>query len=481
MGRGMTLKGNVFHIRRRVPSALKASIGKGEIWRSLDTGDVKTAIGRSHYINAEIEALFEQARLIAGMTVDPTILEPSPNGLATNYLNSIASQALGNLQAQLNQHAGQNSIDLSFAEAYDRYLSDPTHDWSRRTRVAHAAARTLATSVIGADIPIGEITRAHCRDFVDVLKRIPKNAGKRFPKLTPREAADNKGPTCSPKDRMSVANINAYITKLGSFFNWAALEELIDKSPSRGMLIAEKTRKRDKRKPFSPSQLQTVFDAPLYRGCVDDKFGCNKKGSQLPKGTRFWIPLIGLFTGMRLNEICQLELMDVRFIENIPCFIVTEKSRLIDSQKRLKTEASDRLIPVHQRILDIGFAQFISRRKCSGETMLFNDINIDANGFRSTAFSKWFIRFGKSAGAIEERTSFHSFRHNFRDALREAEVSRDIAHALGGWTNGDISTETADDYGRGYGIPTLNNAIQKINYPMLDLSHLIGTRARCFV
>lgn len=180
---------------------------------------------------------------------------------------------------------------------------------------------------------------------------------------------------------------------------------------------------------------------------------------------------------MRLNEICQLELADVRLIENVLCIVVTERSRSTESEKRLKTEASDRIVPIHRTILDVGFAQFISVRKSSGDTLLFDGINLDANGFRSTAFSKWFIRFGMRAGAIEERTSYHSFRHNFRDALREAEVTRDMAHALGGWTRGTASSDTADDYGGGYRVATLNKAIQKVDYPTLDLSHLIGTRA----
>ena len=462
----MVLKGDVLHVRKRVPKGLKSIIGSSEIWRSLKTGDVKIAIRRSHHIHAEIESIFDQARLIAGLTVDQTMSSPPSNTVLTDHLRS-----------KLNSEAAQALPPLGFAEAYDRFIADPTHAWSRRTRIAHLAARSLAMSIIGPDIQIRAITRAHCRDFVDVLKRIPKNATKRFPDLSPRAAADQEGPNCDTKERMSVANINSYISKLGSFFNWATQEELIDKSPSSGMRIIDKTRRRDKRRPFSPQQLQAIFNAPLYTGCVDDQAGCNKVGSQRPKGTRFWIPLLGLFTGMRLNEICQLELADIRLMENVLCIVVTERSRSTESEKRLKTEASDRIVPIHRTILDVGFAQFISVRKSSGDTLLFDDINLDANGFRSTAFSKWFIRFGMRAGAIEERTSYHSFRHNFRDALREAEVTRDIAHALGGWTRGTAASDTADDYGGGYRVATLDKAIQKVDYPTLDLSHLIGTRA----
>jgi integrase len=43
------------------------------------------------------------------------------------------------------------------------------------------------------------------------------------------------------------------------------------------------------------------------------------------------------------------------------------------------------------------------------------------------------------------RTSFHSFRHTYRDALREADISAERVKALGGWAN----TETQEDYGKG--------------------------------
>ncbi|MBW8910318.1 MAG: hypothetical protein JF564_00070 [Sphingomonas sp.] len=194
-----------------------------------------------------------------------------------------------------------------------------TMPWSRRTKIAHEATRAVALSIIGEEIPIDRITRAHCRDLIDVLQRIPRSASKRFPRLSPREAADEMGPKCDPLDRMSVANINAYLNKLGTFFNWAELDELIARNPAKGMRLADAVRKKDKRHPFSPKQLQTIFNAPLYRGCADDGFGYAKNGSARPKGTRFWVPLLGLYTGMRLNEICQLETTDVVLVDGILC------------------------------------------------------------------------------------------------------------------------------------------------------------------
>lgn len=147
---------------------------------------------------------------------------------------------------------------------------------------------------------------------------MPKNSRKRFPKLSALEAANLKGPDCSTDQLMSIANINAYLNRLGSFFNWAESDDLIERNPMRGLRLNDDIHKRDKRKHFSADQLNTIFNAPLYTGCVNDAAGYYKIGTALPRGSRYWVPLLGLFTGMRLNEICQLEFNDIDLIDGIP-------------------------------------------------------------------------------------------------------------------------------------------------------------------
>jgi hypothetical protein len=39
-------------------------------------------------------------------------------------------------------------------------------------------------SIIGKDVPIQSHARARCRDYIDVLHLMPRNAAKRFSKLT---------------------------------------------------------------------------------------------------------------------------------------------------------------------------------------------------------------------------------------------------------------------------------------------------------
>ena len=212
--------------------------------------------------------------------------------------------------------------------------------------------------------------------------------------------------------------------------------------------------------------------APLYTGCRDDGLGYATPGPERPRNARFWIPLLSMFGGLRLNEACQLDVADIRRIDDVDCFVITERSEDDQTDKRLKTSSSERVVPIHAMLIDLSFMEFVRQRKRAGETKLFGEVPMGATGYRSSTFSAWFRRFVAKAGADSPKTCFHSFRHGFRDALREARIDRDIALALGGWTTASGAASVSDAYGSGYRIATLKEAIDRVRYTGLDLSHL---------
>jgi integrase len=176
---------------------------------------------------------------------------------------------------------------------------------------------------------------------------------------------------------------------------------------------------------------------------------------------------------MRLNEICQLDVADVRSIDGVQCIVISEKSQVGSTDKILKTGASERVVPVHRNLLDCGFMRYVGQQREAGETKLFGDIDPGTKGIRAVAFSKWFTQFLRACGAYRERTCFHSFRHNFRDELRAARIDHDIAMALGGWTEGASGrTNASDSYGRGPKVQALSLAVQKLSFSGLQIEHL---------
>ncbi len=410
---------------------------------------------RALRVAAKVEHEFEVARLKVGHIVDQIVLDGFSERVPIAEAVVEAEPLPG----------------ITFGDLYDAYMNDPTRDWSPTTRMAYLTTKRIVMAILGKNTPIRSITRTQCREMIEVLRWQPRNASKLFPKLGPVEIAE-RAKADERTDLINAANINTYLNKLGGVLNWAVKEEMLDRNPAQGLRVPDPTARRDKRLPFSTDQLKTIFSAPLYTGCRDAGHGYAMPGPERPRNARFWIPLLSMFGGLRLNEACQLDVADIRRIENVDCFAITERSEGATTDKRLKTASSERVVPIHVMLIDLGFMDFVCQRKRAGESKLFGEVGMGATGYRSTTFSAWFRRFVARAGAGSPKTCFHSFRHGFRDALREARIDRDIALALGGWTTASGATSVSDAYGSGYRVATLKEAIDRVLYSGLDLSHL---------
>jgi len=414
----------------------------------LGTSKWGEAVREARLVGAQFETLLRQAE---GRELSPVRFDHDLRDVAETILPPVLANAGKTLR-----------------EVFELHQSDPSKVRTLKTALAYANTFEVIGSVIDLDTPICNISRDDCRRLLDTLRWVPSNSTKRYPKLNIVQAAE-MAKRKKLTSTLNPATINAYLNRLSSVLNFAMNEGLIDRNPTRGLKVADPVRARDKRLPFSPQQLQRIFNAPLYRGCLNDEAGYATPGPDRPRRGRFWVPLIGLFSGMRLNEICQLDVADIQEIEGIPCFHVRPDSSA-KSGKRLKTEASERLVPLHPTLLGIGFMAYVEAQRAKGAAKLFPDLRRSTTGYYSDPFSKWFRRFLVATGANGPRTCFHSFRHSFRDALRAARVDHQVALALGGWSPG--GSAVADGYGKGHSVTALFDCVRAITYPDLDLSHL---------
>ncbi|WP_218016787.1 DUF6538 domain-containing protein, partial [Sphingomonas pruni] len=461
--RGVLRRGRKLYYRHTIPVDAQRLLNRLEIWRSLRTDSLSVALRRLPGIVARIELEIEHARAMAGFPFDATLIRP--------LNDDPAEQPMPIPVAPLPVERVQPDSPLSLAEAYRNYIDDPTRAWTANTREAYETSRKLAVAVIGGKVPMASISRAHCRNMLDVLRFLPANAAKLFPKLSPREAAERARLRGDIKI-ISAANANSLMSNMSSFLNWAVNEELLARNPARGLRLPDPVNKRDKRLPFDRDQLHAIFNAPLYRGCIDGARGYNKIGNLRPRNARFWLPLIAYLSGARLSEIALLDSTDIRKVDGVDCIVISLRSLVGSTDKQLKTTASDRLIPVHPTLIACGLLHFAEAKRNAGEKKLFDDIETGSTGSRPVAFSKWFTQFLRACGAQKSRTSFHSFRHNFRDELRAARIDHDIALLLGGWTTGSSRTAVHENYGSGYRVDALKEAMEKLRFDGIDLSHL---------
>lgn len=350
---------------------------------------------------------------------------------------------------------GRGRTVLALIKAYKAAKWD---GWSQSSRTAvEPAFRVLEHAVGDQDVTV--IDRETAREVFELVKTLPAALGrnKELKDLRVPEAVERGKelglPTIGPK------TVNgSYMAHISAAFGWAEDEQWIAKNPFRGLAVADPVSLRDKRDPFTTEQMRTLFSSSPWDKPMDDQ---NKKPG------RFWVPLIALFSGMRLGEIAGLRIRDLEDVGSIPCFRVRPHPG-----RELKNEESRRDIPVHSRLLQLGLMGYVETRRkgaADAEALLFPDGKANSRGQSGAKLSEWFVGHLKARKITGTKLGMHSFRHNFEDALRligyhgraegQALAGRKVSGSEGG-------------YGTGFTIGTLQDVLEKITFAELDLSHL---------
>ena len=278
---------------------------------------------------------------------------------------------------------------------------------------------------------INEIRRLDAEEVRQRLLQYPLNA-KKMPQF--------KGKACSDiiianqkykLKTLSQESVKDYIQKASSFFEWCVQMELTDINPFKGMKFKKTRKDNEAKNAYSHQDLIKIFSTDIH----------STKNHKHPY--YYWLPLLGCFTGARLNELCQLYKEDIYQQDGVWIIRLDEK---YEGQK-LKNTFSRRIIPIHQTLLDLGFINYV---KSVNHNRVFPELKNSRDGFGSAA-SKWFGRFKLKLG-FGKGHDFHSFRHTFATELKNADISPVIAGELLGHAQQNI---TYDRYGKTINIAKL--------------------------
>ncbi|NQU65043.1 MAG: hypothetical protein HQ517_12295 [SAR324 cluster bacterium] len=91
-----------------------------------------------------------------------------------------------------------------------------------------------------------------------------------------------------------------------------------------------------------------------------------------------------------MNEICQLHVGDIKKKDDLWCMEINGKTEDTKNPKKLKNRASERLIPLHNQLINMGFIDYVEKMKKSKVVRLFPDLTYNINDGHSRKVGRWF-------------------------------------------------------------------------------------------
>ncbi|MCB1462648.1 MAG: site-specific integrase [Nitratireductor sp.] len=561
---GLRPRGNVWYVRKRVPTDLVEVMGRKEIWRSLNTQDRKIAEREYWAVANDINRQFEAARrgvqnappselglpaveriartwfrkqvsieednVFSGLGVanlderlaeldqeegdllgndrerdwialqglaDQLLIEdgfaaklvghnvglktrktPAVDKQSESYRKLIELVRRGQLElirrsrGWLTGTAAPSSFDPFFAAEVSQLSTAADHGRTKFTSLGRLIELYLASDetlserelldyrasfrvlieIAGEEIDVRALKRDHFNEVSQLLRRLPSNAkkGKDRAGLTLKEIAakaEQEG-----VEAISYRTANKYLGHIRRLMQWAVDEELVDKNRAENLRHKRPsgTRDEDAKLPFNSAELLLIFHSKKFLTWAEER------------RADFWVPIIALHHGMRLEEIVQLRVGDLSEQDGVKFFRVHA-----EDGNHLKNANAPRKVPIHPAMWDFGLTTLLRVASRAPDTRLFSDIKRASTGKYGTNYSKRFSSYLKQVGAKHDRNSFHSLRHTWRDACRECGVADPYAIAIGGWSAGE---GTHAKYGSGYGLETLDREMRKVAFPKIDLA-----------
>lgn len=337
-------------------------------------------------------------------------------------------------------------------------------DWSGQMAGQADASYRLFISICG-DRFLADYKRADAKNFRETAERMPHDYGKAalYRSLSPAEviARYETLPSEKRSSRLTQKTIKRHFSAMSKLWSEAIASGDAPENIFTGFKFANTKRASDQRDMWDTDELKALFSSPIWSGCANERQR-GTIGDRIIRDEKFWVPLITLFSGMRLEEICQLQTDDIREEDGITYFDLNDRP-----PRQLKNKNAVRKVPIHSELIRLGFlhyAESFGKRSYA----LFPQLKPGgADNKLGHAFSKWFTRYRKQIDAYRKNLDFHSLRHTATTYMHQADVNTMVIDHL---TGHSTAGETAR-YTKGSALGQLAKAIETIQPPM-DFSSL---------
>lgn len=429
-------RGNVFHFRLAVPSSLQSVFECREITQSLFTEYRQVAAPRALSLGARVKSVFndiydmtkkdksikdviveakhrlELARL-EGEKFDREI-EHRKEILAAIEKAKLeatikAQQDIINNRLQLEtEPVKAKSTTPKLTKVVDDFLEVKKCDPEKSMLSKHKTALNLFKEALG-NKSISELKQSDINDFFAIVQKLPPRWSDQKKKgLSIRKLAEMEHKATIGK----VTFENTYKTSIKQFLEDCVVNHQDNGFPVTLTVSGIKYRgkgadKGDKKqRAMERDELKRLFEGAEMQHIANDK---KQQG-------KYWLCHVGLLTGARVNEVCQLNPQcDIIETDGIWIFQFTKESEG-DSRisKSIKNKSSCRLVPIHSKLIELGFLDYWKSVKAAGHKLIFPEFK-PSKGRAAGSAEKWFRQHLRDIGLRDETrgarlVGFHAFR-----------------------------------------------------------------------
>jgi integrase len=433
---------NVYWVRVWVPEPLRGILGKSELWQNLYTTDLAEANRKKHRVVAELMEVIEQAKRDREGTLDKVSREEKLKQYALKYTRE--SDAAKNNDDEDVEDFFDEAIEAKIYELYGdkdgEGILNFGHPESDASEKNPSAVKALIDSykIHTHDYePISSISKLFLSEESESLKpssfrrkkkhieQFIKWSGDRdISKITKKIAGEYVTSIISNKNP-AYDTLRNIVGDISSLFSWAEGRGYLDRNPFYKLKLPKADKGSQKRRQWANEEILMFLSS--------SKIGINE----------FTATVVGMYSGMRLDEICNIQKAHIS--DN--CFRILEG----------KTKAAKRKIPIHPVIGPL-VGRFLDSSK---DDYLIKGIK--SGGYdkkRSWNFQKKLGRLRKQIG-IPGGIVFHTLRNTFATHMENAGVPVNHISQLMGHEDSHMALTV---YSGGLRIEPLVESINKLTY-----------------
>lgn len=316
------------------------------------------------------------------------------------------------------------------------------------------------------DIPVETLTSDMLMDYRDEARKLPASMPRADRALPFNERLAKHEHSDTP--RVSATTLKKRIGSIQALIGFAHQQRWITHNVGTGVRIIGFSRAARGRRSFMPGELAQLFSSDLF---VRPDLLLRRR-TAVSDVTLYWLFLLGLTSGARLEEVGQARVADVKLDGQIMYIDIddvaadTADASLPD--KSVKTQGSRRIVPLHGHVLALGFGRYVDALKKAGIDLLFPDLRPNPFGKLTKEASRRLNRHINAVVSTDERLVFHSLRHRFKDEGRSVDVQERVLDQL----CGHVPATVGGRYGEGADIAALKRALDRLQFDSVDWERL---------